>query len=194
MAGKLRLDMDFIDVSKYDDVLLNFKRHLFITANDVWAEGIIAFTKVAGDTVLIDTAMSAISLTAPLEEIDGALSSSMKNELLARRKRARAQPLRNLDGGLVRGAFRNADSAMREAKRNTKVLELSFSNSILEFRYKVSVWQIDFVMKQAPIDAGFDAFERVIKTGFGAGFKKKLKIKTFLNPFKKKTMFRAKAR
>ena len=194
MAGKLRLDMDFIDVPKYEDKLLEFRKKIILEANNVWRDGVRAFVRTAGDTVLIDTAMSALSLTVPLEDIDPAGQDSEQNRALSQRKRLRATPLRKLDGTIIKGAFRKATSALQEAKRGSKVMELSFSNHILEFEYKVVVWQIEVLMGNKPVDAGFKAFEQAVARGFGEDFEKRIKIKNFLDPFKKKTMFTAKAR
>lgn len=194
MAGKLRLDMDFIDSKKYEKKLVEFRNKIITEANIVWRNGVRAFVRTAGDTVLIDTAMSAFSLTVPLEDIDPKTLDLEQRKALVQRKRLKAQPLRKLDGTIIKDAFRRATSALKEAKRGSKVLELSLSNDILQFEYKVVVWQIEVLMDNKPVDAGFQAFMSEVERGLGEGFEKKIKINNFLDPFKKSTMFTAKAR
>lgn len=194
MAGKIRLDMDFIDTKKYENKLLEFRKKIILEANNVWRNGVRAFVRTAGDTVLIDTAMSAFSLTVPLEDIDPRGLDLEQRKALVQRKRLKAQPLRLLDGTIVKDAFRRATSALKEASRGSKVAELSFSNNILQFEYKVVVWQIEVLMDNKPVDAGFQAFIQEVERGFGEGFEKRIKINNFLDPFKKATIFTAKAR
>lgn len=194
MAGKLRLDMQFIDVPKYENTLLEFRKKIILEANNVWISGVRAFAREASDEVLIDTAMSAFSLIAPLDEVDPRSADIQQRKVLAKRKRFKARPLRLLDGTIIKKAYRRATTALKQAKQNSKVLTLSFSNDLLEFEYKVSVWQIDVVMDNQPIEAGFKAFIKEVEAGFGESFEKRIRIKNFLDPFKNKTMFNAKAR
>ncbi len=177
------IKMDFIDGAKMaKQIRESFSEKIFLEANIAWEEAIKAFVRTAVENTLIDTAMSAVSLITPLDEINTQEASAIQNEIMSKRKRIKAKPLRQSNGQILKGAFRDALSAFQLAKMNTKVLELDFKNPYLQFKYKVVVWQISFIMGDEPVKEGFKAFEEVLDKNF-LNFEKNIKINSFLNPF-----------
>lgn len=182
----ISITMDFINGNNYALVLQTaLVQEVILTANIAWEEGVKAFVREATESVFIDTGMSAFTLIAPLDAIGDPVEETNKQiEILSQRKRIKAKPYRELTGQYVKGKFRDALTAYSLAKRNTKVLEMSLTNSILKFDYTVSAWQIskDYIMNDEPINLGFKAFEDTVNNKFST-FETDVNFKKFLDPF-----------